>query len=330
MDDLFYFDLQGDSTLQNLNTVIENDIRPEKIETNNNEQDFIGINENTNKKKNKKKKGKKKNQRTHLNPTVNRPIIIDDDVYIDTENIDDSDDDDSDDDNIVSSNAFDILNLTRVDDDIDDEIVKDYLENCKNDSENDESNTSISEKQVDNENKDKDEIEFLNSAFAKNIIKSDVGVDNEPKEMEMDLIRYLENKLLSDSSSDESNEDLIQVDNHLPNTTSNVKNNKKKKKNKKNKKANKKNNNNSNSQKSDMVIDVDDVPIINLEDAIIELDSEPDLKEKQEVLTISTSTGSTTPSVIIQETKSKLDKNDDDVEVIDNRRCSTSCTSGYS
>jgi len=267
-------------------------------------------------KKIKRKRQKKNNSQTYLNPTPNRPIIIDDDVYIDTEN----NQSDEENDIILSNNAFDILNLTQVDDSVDDEIVKDYLENCKDDS-NDESNNSVNEIQNNNKNEDEEEIDFLNSAFAKNIIKSDVGVEKEPVEMEMDLIKLLENKLSSDTSSslsDDSDSDVefVKVDEHiLPVNKKSTKNKNKNKKNKKkNKKANKKNTktNSNNSNKSDMLIEIDNdnnVPIINVEDAIIELDKESDLLDNQDIYTITSSTS--TPSIIIDDNKSKSNINDE-------------------
>jgi len=311
MDDFIFFDVKGDSTLQNLNTVIETEQRINEHEYNTIEQDYIGINEPTNKKNKKKKKNSKKNktQPTFINPTQERPIIVDDDVYIEIES--DNDENDSSN-NIISNNAFDILNKTQFNDYMDDELIKDYLENCKDDNnsekiETDSDSSKINQNDViiDEKSEQSDEehdIEFLNSAFAKNIIKSDVGVETEPVEMEMDLIKLLENKLPSDdssSSSENSEVEYISVKDDKKsiqkNTNSSVKNrNKKNKKNKKGKRNNKQKVNN-NSKQLNMDIEVDNnVPVINIEDVVIELDKEPDLKDNQETFNIDS------PSVIIE------------------------------
>jgi len=230
-------------------------------------------------------------------------------VYIEIES--DNDENDSSN-NIISNNAFDILNKTQFNDYMDDELIKDYLENCKDDNnsekiETDSDSSKINQNDViiDEKSEQSDEehdIEFLNSAFAKNIIKSDVGVETEPVEMEMDLIKLLENKLPSDdssSSSENSEVEYISVKDDKKsiqkNTNSSVKN--RNKKNKKNKKGKRNNNQkvNNNSKQLNMDIEVDNnVPVINIEDVVIELDKEPDLKDNQETFNIDS------PSVIIE------------------------------
>jgi len=236
-------------------------------------------------------------------------------VYIEIES--DNDENDSSN-NIISNNAFDILNKTQFNDYMDDELIKDYLENCKDDNnsekiETDSDSSKINQNDViiDEKSEQSDEehdIEFLNSAFAKNIIKSDVGVETEPVEMEMDLIKLLENKLPSDdssSSSENSEVEYISVKDDKKsiqkNTNSSVKNrNKKNKKNKKGKRNNKQKVNN-NSKQLNMDIEVDNnVPVINIEDVVIELDKEPDLKDNQETFNIDS------PSVIIEEKSNEI------------------------
>ncbi|KAG4107065.1 hypothetical protein H8356DRAFT_1024585 [Neocallimastix lanati (nom. inval.)] len=314
MDDFIFEDLKGDSTLQNLNTVIEN----ENSNFNNsriaNEQNYIEINEINSKKKNKKKKKILKKNETYSNPTENNPIIIDDDVYIDVKS------DDSDNNNkVINGNAFDILNKISFNDYMDDDIIKDYIENCKDDvtDDSEESNNEIIKELLDDSEKsnneiinelldsapdnksEEDEIDFLNSSFAKNIIKSDVGVETEPIEIEMDLIKLLENKLSSesnDSSSDESvelNTESLnsKIDDPHENkgnlmlvTNGNNKNRNNKKKKKKGKKNNKKKDNIVNSKKNDMFIEVEsnNIPITEIEKALSKL-GKKDLEKKNKI-----------------------------------------------
>eukprot|EP00833_Pecoramyces_ruminatium_P005529 jgi/Orpsp1_1/1179561/evm.model.c7180000069866.1 len=253
MDDLIYFDVEGDSTLQNLNTVIENE-NIIKVNRNENEKDFIIIDENVNKKKNKKKKKNAKKNKTYINPTYDRPIIVDEDVFIDVDN----EKSDNSNDNIISSNAFDILNKTTFNGYMDDDVIKDYIENCKDD-ESEESGNEIKENITDDIIKE--ENQFLNSAFAKNIIKTDVGVETEPIEMEMDLIKLLENKLSSDSES--SSEDLDRLeDNSINNKNNNV------------------------YKKNDVFIDIEsnNIPIGEIEKAITKIDRERKLKQNIEIV----------------------------------------------
>jgi hypothetical protein len=335
MDDFIFEDLKGDSTLQNLNTVIEN----ENSNFNNsriaNEQNYIEINEINSKKKNKKKKKILKKNETYSNPTENNPIIIDDDVYIDVKS------DDSDNNNkVINGNAFDILNKISFNDYMDDDIIKDYIENCKDDvtDDSEESNNEIIKELLDDSEKsnneiinelldsapdnksEEDEIDFLNSSFAKNIIKSDVGVETEPIEIEMDLIKLLENKLSSesnDSSSDESvelNTESLnsKIDDPHENkgnlmlvTNGNNKNRNNKKKKKKGKKNNKKKDNIVNSKKNDMFIEVEsnNIPITEIEKALSKL-GKKDLEKKNKI------------NNKISSNSNQINDNDEEVEVI--------------